>query len=158
MKFSIFAAVFSSCNGYRGSWLPLYPPSIAKVNHLHMDSLIKICNVYLFSSLVLNFISSTPTISLCCEPIAHWGITHRPVFPEQKKWCCSFLLERPLCPSKGRICALIPAALLDSLSFRQGEQNSERAKIMVWSCMGVTPVGHFCREVEKDWGLGCQIH
>lgn len=41
VKFSIFAAVFSSCNAYRGSWLPLYPPSIAKVNHLHMDSLEK---------------------------------------------------------------------------------------------------------------------
>lgn len=41
VRFSIFAAVFGSCNGYRESWLPLCPPLIAKVNHLHMDSLEK---------------------------------------------------------------------------------------------------------------------
>lgn len=71
--------------------------------------------------LMLNFISSAPTISLCWEPIAHWGIIHRAALIEQQSDAISFLLERLLCTSEGQICALIPAALLDSLTLSQGE-------------------------------------
>lgn len=53
---------------------------------------------------MLNFISSAPTISLCCEPIAHWGITHRAVFPEQEGDAVQFFRRGPLPIQRQNLC------------------------------------------------------
>lgn len=127
MTFSIFAAVISSCNGLQRFLAPSLSSLDSKINHLHMDSLEKKSDVYLFSSLVLNFISSAPTISLCCKSIAHWGITHRAVCPEQKSDAVHSFQKGTL-PVRGQNLATDPCSSPGFSQFQSREVKFQESK------------------------------